>query len=256
MKEASPNIEQKATKPDYSVILPVYREEKILEAILTKYTKELQNKYNFELIVSDGGSNDKSVEIASKYTDKIAVHTEDRRQTIAEGRNRGAELAEGDIFIFINSDTYPAEPETFFKTVQKFDLEQKDTIALSCRVRGFPEEEDYWDRIFYSIHNPLIQFGNLLDFGFGRGECQVVRRKAFETVGGYNKLVRAGEDFDLYRRLVKIGKIRYNRDIFVYESTRRFKKYGYVKVLSLWTLNALAVKFKGHAVSEDWEAVR
>jgi glycosyltransferase involved in cell wall biosynthesis len=252
----SPNIESKPKKPDYSVILPVYREEKILEAILSKYSPELQRKYNFELIVSDGGSNDKSVEIAGNHTSKIAVHTEARRQTIAEGRNRGAELAEGDVFIFINSDTYPADPETFFQSVQKFDIEQKDTIALSCRVRGFPEEEDCWDRIFYSIHNPLLHLGNLLNWGFGRGECQVVRREAFEKVGGYNKFIRAGEDFDLYRRLVKIGKIRYSRDIFVYESTRRFKKYGYVKVLSWWIINALAVKFKGHAVSEDWEAVR
>jgi len=256
LSEISANIEQKKIKPDYSVILPVYREEKILEDILSKYSPDLQKKYNFELIVSDGGSNDKSVEIASKHTTKIAVHNENRRQTIAEGRNRGAELAEGDIFIFINSDTYPAILDSFFETIQKFSKEQPETVALSCRVRGFPEEEDCWDRTFYSIHNPLIHLGNLLNFGFGRGECQVVRRSAFEKVGGYNSSVRAGEDFDLYRRLVKIGKIRYNRDIFVYESTRRFKKYGYVKVLSWWVINALAVKFKGHSVSEDWEAVR
>ncbi len=241
---------------DYSVIIPAYREEKILDAILSKYTPELQKKYNFELIISDGGSNDKTVEIAKKHTNKVAVHTEDRRQTIAEGRNKGAELAAGKIFIFINADTYPAEPESFFRNVRNFDNNQKDTVALSCRVRGFPDEEACWDRIFYSIHNPLLHLGNLLNWGFGRGECQVVRREAFEKVGGYNKYIRAGEDFDLYRRLVKIGKIRYNRDIFVYESTRRFKKYGYAKVLSWWIINALAVKFKGHAVSEDWEAVR
>lgn len=245
-----------SVQPHYSIIIPTYMEEKLLERVLSVYTPELKQKYSFELIVSDGGSKDKTIEIAKKYTNNIVCHTEERRQTIAEGRNKGAEIAKGEIFIFINADTYPAEPVTFFETIERFRLSSPECVAISCYVRGFPEEEDIWDKIFYSIHNPTLKLGNLLNFGFGRGECQVVRKDSFLAVGGYNSSVKAGEDFDLYARLVKIGKIRYDKKIFVYESTRRMKKYGYLKVLSLWAMNALAVKFKGKAVSDDWEAVR
>jgi len=240
----------------YSVIIPVYQEEKILDFILSKFSKELRVKFSFELIVSDGGSNDSSVEIAKKYADKIVVHQENRRQTIAEGRNKGAALAEGEILIFINADTYPVDFTTFFEAVEQFRNGNKDEVALACLVRGIPEEERPIDRLFYSIHNPLLQFGNLMNYGFGRGECQVIRSTAFYEAGGYNETVHAGEDFDLYGRLTKYGKIRYDKKIFVYESTRRFRKFGYRKVLYLWLRNAIAVKFKGHSHTEDWDPVR
>lgn len=240
----------------YSVVIPVYQEEKILPKVLSIYTKEARQKYNFELIISDGGSTDKSVEIAKKYADKIVVHKETRRQTIAEGRNKGAEIADGNILIFVNADTYPVDINSFFEAVTGFAHKDNNEVALACIVRGIPEEERFIDRMFYAIHNPLLQLGNKLNYGFGRGECQVIKKDAFVKAGKYNESFHAGEDFDLYGRLVKLGKIRYDKNIFVYESTRRFRKYGYLRVLSLWTMNALAVKFSGHSHTDDWKPVR
>jgi len=66
----------------------------------------------------------------------------------------------------------------------------------------------------------------------GRGECQIVRRDIFEKVGKYNTNLIAGEDFDLYRRIKKNnGNIYYSKEIIIYESPRRFRKYGYLKTL-------------------------
>jgi glycosyltransferase involved in cell wall biosynthesis len=249
---------QLAQKPKYtfSVIIPTYREEKILDSILRLYTQELRDKYNFELIVSDGGSKDSTLDIAQKYADKVITHTEERRQTIGEGRNKGAEAAEGEILIFINADTYPADFTSFFKAAEEFAATGEDQIALACRCRGIPEEEKTIDKVFYGIHNPIIKFGTMIGLGYGRGECQVIKKEAFNLVGGYDETVHAGEDFDLYGRLTKIGRIKYEPEIFVYESTRRFRKFGYLRVLSLWAINALTVKFKGKSMSDDWEAVR
>lgn len=243
-------------KIDYSIIIPTYQEEKILDRVLGMYTKELRGRYNFELIVSDGGSTDRTCEIAEKHADKVIRHKEDRRQTIGEGRNRGADVAEGDILIFINADTYPADFPSFLNAIENFKIHSDKEIALACRCRGIPEEEKFIDKVFYSIHNPIIKFGTKLGLGYGRGECQVIKKKSFEAVGGYDEKVHAGEDFDLYGRLIKHGNIRYDSDLFVYESTRRFRKFGYMRVLSLWAMNALAVKLKGKSMSEDWEAVR
>jgi cellulose synthase/poly-beta-1,6-N-acetylglucosamine synthase-like glycosyltransferase len=47
-----------------SVIVPVYQEESILERTLSIYSDEFKNEYSIELIVSDGGSTDRTVEIA------------------------------------------------------------------------------------------------------------------------------------------------------------------------------------------------
>ena len=87
-----------------SLIIPTYFEENLLEQLLKEFTYELKQKYNFELIVSDGGSTNATISIAKKYVDKLVVKTKEERQTIAEGRNDGAKAAEGEVLVFLNAD--------------------------------------------------------------------------------------------------------------------------------------------------------
>lgn len=242
--------------PKISVIIPVYKEEKILEKTLKLYSPELRRKYNFELIISDGGSKDKTVEIAKKYADKIVVHNEKRRQTIAEGRNMGAEVAKGETLVFINADTFPVDIEDFFSHILNWTNNKRKFGALACYVSAFPEEEQLKDKIFYNLHNSYVNFLNKLGLGMGRGECQVVRKDVFSTSGKYNSLLVAGEDFDLYRRIAKVSKIKFDKRIHVYESPRRFRSYGYIKTLFYWLVNSITVMMFNRSASKEWEAIR
>ncbi len=242
-----------------SLVIPVYMEEKILESNLINFTKELRDYYSFELIVSDGGSSDRTVEIARKYADKVVVHNKKERQTIAAGRNRGAEVASGDVIVFLNGDTFPAYIEEFFDVIFKFaknNIQYKKYSALACYVSSLPEEELFKDRVFYFLHNSYVHFLNLIGLGMGRGECQVVRTADFNKINGFRDSIVAGEDFDLFRRLSAIGKIKFEKKLHVLESPRRFRKYGYFKTVFFWTLNSLSVWFFGKSVSKEWEAVR
>ncbi len=247
------------TQPLISVIVPVYMEEKILDSTLSVYTPELRRKYNVELIVSDGGSTDRTLEITEKYADKIVLHKEKRRQTIAEGRNKGAEIAHGDILVFINGDTVPANVEFFFEYISRIkdaDSKHKDAAAFACTVTVAPSEKLFKDTIFYSVHNHYVRLLNKIGIGMGRGECQIVLTDVFKKVNGYNDSFTAGEDFDLYRRISKVGKIHFIKDIVVLESPRRFRKFGYVRIISSWILNSLSVILFKRSVSKEWEAVR
>ncbi len=239
-----------------SLIIPVYQEEKIIECQLKRFPIELRKKYNFELIVSDGGSTDKTVEIAKRYADKVVVHQREYRQTISEGRNRGAEVARGNFLIFLNADSYPADIDSFFKFIRTWAAKPTSPAPLACYVSGFPDEILFKDKVFYSIHNGYVSFLNAIGLGMGRGECQIVKREVFFQVGGYNNILVAGEDFDLYRRINKIAKVKFESKLVILESPRRFRKYGYLKTLWYWTLNALTVIFCGKSVSQEWEAVR
>ncbi|MCX7909732.1 MAG: glycosyltransferase [Ignavibacteria bacterium] len=241
---------------EFSIIIPVFQEEKLLPKVLKLFRTELLSKYKAELIISDGGSSDRTVEIAKKYTEKVVVHTSKRKQTIAEGRNRGAEIATGKVLIFLNGDTLPNNVEKFFEYISSWYYTDTKHIALAFKVRAFPDEETWKDKLFYFLHNNYVRFLNMIGLGMGRGECQVIRRDAFWKVGGYNSNISAGEDFDLYRRLAKIGKIKFVSDIWVYESPRRFRKYGYFRTILKWLLNGIFVWLFGRSFSNHWEPVR
>jgi len=90
----------------------------------------------------------------------------------------------------------------------------------------------------------------------GRGECHILRRDIFEKANGYNENMSAGEDYDLFRRISRTGKIKFMSNLIVYESPRRYRKFGYVKIFGDWTRNSLSVFFRNRSVSSEWEAVR
>lgn len=240
-----------------SIIIPTYQEEKILSKLKNIYTNEIKTEFNCEIIVSDGGSTDNTINIAQEFADKIIEHNSPKRQTIAEGRNKGAELAEGNVLVFINADTYPANLRMFMKSIQEWSLEQMNNYgAIACYVSGFPDEINTKDKIFYFLHNGFVRILNTIKLGMGRGECQIIRKDLFYLVNGYNPNIVAGEDFDLFRRVSKHTKILMNTNFLVYESPRRFRKYGYLKTIWFWLINALSIIFAGKSYSKEWEAIR
>lgn len=242
--------------PSISLIIPALNEEKLIERTLLAFGAELRARYNAEMIVSDGGSHDRTVEIAREHADRVVVHTEKRRQTIAEGRNRGADVARGDLLVFINADTVPRNPEAFMRELRRISDSPRRRIAYACPVEVMPEERRLSDRLFHGFFNNYVRLLNGIGVGMGRGECQVTWRDSFTSVGGYNNAMAAGEDFDLYSRLARHGSIGHDADLCVYESPRRFRRYGYIRVLMSWTANALSVIFLHRSISTEWEEIR
>jgi len=75
-------------------------------------------------------------------------------------------------------------------------------------------------------------------------------------VGGYNEKCAAGEDFELFKRIRKMGKILFSKNVFVFESPRRFRRFGYAKVTLSWMVNSFSVIFKKRSMLTEWEQVR
>lgn len=246
-------------KANFSLIIPTYQEEKILEHSLSLYTKELRDKFGFELIVSDGGSTDNTLTIAKEYADKIAYHKTKERQNISQGRNRGAELANSDYLVFINADAEPKDLEQFFNLIIDFTLgngKYAKYDAIATYVTSFPDQTFLKDKLFYAFFNFYFSFLLKIGLGMGRGECQILKKSTFDNLGGYNENIFAGEDFDLYRRVNLDGKVVFAHDIIIYESPRRFRKYGYLRTILLWFVNSISVWAIGKSISKEWEAVR
>lgn len=252
------SVSHTAITPCISVIIPTLQEEKLLEKTLRCFSPTLQQHYRLELIISDGGSTDNTISIARQFTDNIIIHSKKERQTIAEGRNAGAHHAQGKILLFINADTIIENPEPFIRYIAQWaENPSPSSAALACSVHVLPSERTWSDAAFHGFFNNYIRFFvNVLGIGMGRGECQIIRADVFHDLGGYNPTVSAGEDFDLFRRIAHHHKVHYAPELVVYESPRRFRKYGYIKLLWNWTINALAVMMTGKSIAKEWEPIR
>lgn len=238
-----------------SVIIPTLSERKLIELALSQFDKELRKKYNLEIIVSDGGSNDGTVQIAHELADQVVIYNGEVRQTIAGGRNAGASKASGDLLFFINADTLVDKPDLFFENVVKV-MQDPKILALTCYVAVYPEEEKFSDKLFHGFCNRFFDIVNTVGIGMGRGECHVIRKSVFEEVGKYNNNLVAGEDFDLYSRIRRKGKIRFLRNRYVFESPRRYRSHGYLRVAFDWFRNAVSVKLFKKSVIDEWTPVR
>lgn len=240
----------------YSIIIPTLNEEKLLPNLLNQIKEgRILDLYDAELIISDGGSSDSTLKIAGSFTDKLIVHTEERRQNISEGRNAGAGCACGEIFVFLGADIIFHDIDAFFQYISR-NFENSSFPAMTCNVKVFPQEERLSDRFFHSMLNTYFYLLNVFGVGMGRGECQIIRSKVFSDFGGYNVNLAAGEDFDLFKRIRKKGKILYARDLCVFESPRRYRRYGYLNVCKLWFINAYYVIFKNKSLAQEWEQIR
>jgi glycosyltransferase involved in cell wall biosynthesis len=238
-----------------SIIIPTLNEEKLLCRMLQQFTPALNRRYALEIIVSDGGSTDKTLDIARLHAHKVVENHEGSKQTISLGRNCGADSATGDVLVFLNADTLIQDSDRFFRRILE-EIALPGIAALTCSVAVYPEEERMVDRWFHGFYNWFFFMMNQVGMAMGRGECHVIRRDVFTRVRGYAPRIAAGEDYDMFRRLHKVGRVKFLKDIMVYESPRRYRRYGYAYVTCSWFLNFLAVFFLRRSILNEWKPIR
>lgn len=240
----------------YSIIIPTVNEENLLPNLLKQLNDEkLKNKYEYEIIISDGGSTDNTLAVAGKFADKILSKEDQKNQNIATGRNVGAKSASGELLIFLNGDVIFNNVYKFFDYLEN-KFYKSNYLAFTCDVWIYPNEERLSDKLFHTIYNNYFCLLNYFGVGMGRGECQVIRKNVFAKMGGYNENCAAGEDFELFKRIRKLGSILFSKKVFVYESPRRFRKLGYLNVTLSWIANSFSVIFFKKSLHSEWEQVR
>ena len=174
------------------VITTKNRKDELRSAI----NSALQQTGDAEIIVIDDGSTDgTSNMVKSEFPEVRLVRCETSSGYIAQ-RNRGAELANGDVIFSIDDDAVFSSPQTMRQTLQSFDHPRIGAVAIpyieptkSCQLHQMaPESTGTY------ITNDFI------------GTAHAVRKDIFLALGGYRRyLIHQGEEQDFCIRMLDAG---------------------------------------------------
>lgn len=236
-----------------SIIIPTYNEEHYIRSTLEHLRKNV--RVPIEIIVTDDRSTDRTVEIARELAD-IVVVPDKKHPTIAANRNYGARSAKGDVLLFTDSSCIIRDPDAVLaRAIDRFAADPK-LVALTGKLGVLPELETFGDRIVYLGFN-MVHFlkNNVLMMGEAPGKFQIIRRSAFDAVGGFREDLVTREDGNLFHRLAKIGKTRWDPSMAVLHSGRRAHEVGWAKLLWVWTIEAFWVAAFGKSKTKEWVAI-
>ena len=192
-----------ADPPTVTVFIPVYNREhyisKAIESILT------QSFPNFELLLVDDGSTDRSVEVMRSYDDtRIRVVCNEYNRGIPETRNRGLELARGVYIALLDSDDQ-ACPDRLIKQVTFLD-QHSDYVQVGGRIKFMDEhgqplkKKKRQPSTFQDIQAQLL-------FRCCLSNATIMARTAILQEYRYRASFLRCQDYDLHVRLAKRYKM-------------------------------------------------
>lgn len=236
----------------FSVIIPLYNKAPYVRKTVESVLRQTFDDY--ELIIIDNGSNDGSSEIVASFTDpRIRIVRLEENVGVSNARNKGVELSTAPYITFLDADDW-WEP-TFLEEMRGL-------------IERHPDAGIYGTG-YYIVKNSKKRLAPIgVDEGFIEGEinyCAVyaktlcmpltsisvaIPRAVFDESGGFKPLLKLGEDFDLWIRIVLRHKAvflnkplsNYNQDVDVtYRGTHHLRD---PKEHMLWNLGYLETEEK------------
>lgn len=205
-----------------SVIIPTLNEEKNL-GICFKSLME-QTIDNFEVIIIDGGSKDRTLDLAEAYGFNILEVEKKRDHDVSAAKNEGAKHAKGDILLFLDADMVL---ERNCLEVLNEGFKSPDVIGIAYKV--LPFEGNRLENIMYQFNNIFAKVANLIGIlELSYFSCHSYRKNHFEKVGGFREDLRACEDLDLSLRLRNLGKYLVTHKTTLWTSPRRLREWTYL----------------------------
>lgn len=182
--------------PHISVVMPAYnRADTIGRAVRSVLDQDYRD---FELIVVDDGSTDRTAEVMAGFGPPVLYHRLPKNGGGNAARNKGIALASGAIVCFLDSDDEFMPHKLSWIAGYFADHPAVDVLVDSFVVAGTPP---------VSRTNPVITESEALRAAvFNRRLWKATpaisaRRSALDSVGGFDETVRRRQDMDLVLRL-------------------------------------------------------
>jgi glycosyltransferase involved in cell wall biosynthesis len=214
-------------KIDYSVIIPAFNEELRLPETLRDLKvamKAVEPLYG-EMIVVDNNSSDKTADIARQAGAKVVFEPHNQ---ISLARNRGGEIANSSLLIFLDADT----------SITPSILKKSLHLLLSGKCYGGGIKVKFPVKIPLSLYVFTKFWNRFAAYRKWVAGCYLFCRKdAFDDVRGFREDIYAGEEIYFARALVEWGRQRgytfgYIDSEFINTSSRKIDKYSALRLIA------------------------
>jgi len=186
----------------FSVIIPVFNKEKDIYNTLESVLK--QSFSDFELIIVDDGSTDKSVEEISRLKDKRILVFKKENQGVSIARNFGVEKSNSDYIAFLDADDYwyPEHLENLLLLINEFPkklwfasaYEKKRNSALTTPMNSpILKKGKTWFGVIDFFKNSMID-------SVVNSSSVCFNKDFYNSLNGFNSNFTHGEDTDLWIR--------------------------------------------------------
>jgi|AntRauTorckE6833_2_1112554.scaffolds.fasta_scaffold00088_38 glycosyltransferase involved in cell wall biosynthesis len=220
------------TPPRLSVIIPCLNEANYVSKLLSDLANQDIDE-PFEVIVADSSSDDNTLEVAEKFSNRLNLKTTNTdRMSAGHTRNAGAEIASGEYFLFTDADGQ-VKPG-FLRTVMAIrDEHNNDMISSKMRVEGWHP----FDKVYTAFTN--YWFRQSFDTSPRMsGMLQFTTADIHNEVNGYRDELTVGEDVDYSERVAEVATNPHFIDkALVTTSKRRLKADGRLTMFlraSIW----------------------
>jgi glycosyltransferase involved in cell wall biosynthesis len=230
----------------FSIIVPVYNRPDEIKELLSSLS--LQTEKNFEIVVVEDGSNDKCEDVIAEFSDRMEIqyfYKENEKPAVA--RNYGAARAQGDYFIFFDSDCII--PENYFEKINAFFASQF-VDAFGGPDAAHPDFNREQRAISYAMTSFFTTGGirggkETIDKFYPRSFNMGVSREAFERIGGFPVTkMHPGEDMVFSIEIIRQGlKTTLIREAFVYHKRRNTLKSFFRQVRLFGKTRVVISKF-------------
>lgn len=221
-----------------SIIIPTLNEEENILKLLKSIKK--QSFKDYEIIIADNNSKDKTRLIAKKFNCKIVLGG-----LPPKARNNGARVAKGEYLLFLDADVILVN-DFLIDIINEFEKRKLD-IATTYIT---PITDSNTIKIQHSIYNLWMFLMQKID-PHAPGFCILTKKSIFEKINGFDETIKLAEDHaymrTAFRKGAKYGILKSKR---ILVSIRRFNTEGKIKLLIKYFLAMLHRIFIGEIRSD------
>jgi glycosyltransferase involved in cell wall biosynthesis len=191
-------------KLDCSIVIPVYNNIEYLNECIDSCLNQ-NTKYLYEIIIVDDFSDDNILDLVESYNlNQKLRYIRNKNKGISNARNLGVQESQGKFIAFLDSDDIMYNNRLEIQ-ISKLHAD-KDLIGLGGQIDLIGSEVGSTKPNFYpTSESELLKF--MAKGNFFACSTMIIRRDNYLSVGGMNPSIQVTHDYDLWLKLLEVGKL-------------------------------------------------